>query len=66
MRKNFMMDSPSYGAAGSAGSGGTHVLFAQTMGYVSVTAGFFALGSYIGRNLSGGWAFAWFMPPSPA
>jgi hypothetical protein len=26
------------------------------MGYVAVTAGFFALGSYLGRTLSGGWA----------
>lgn len=31
-------------------------LFGQTMGLVAVTAGFFALGAYLGRNLSGGWA----------
>jgi FtsH-binding integral membrane protein len=31
----------------------THTLFAQTMGYVAVTAGLFALGAYLGRNLAG-------------
>jgi FtsH-binding integral membrane protein len=31
-------------------------LFGQTMGLVAVTAGFFALGAYLGRNLTGGWA----------
>ena len=33
-----------------------HALFGQTMGYVAVTTGLFALGAYLGRNLSGGWA----------
>ncbi len=51
-----MIDSPSYSGTGSASSE-THVLFAQTMGYVAVTAGFFALGAYIARDLSVGWAF---------
>jgi modulator of FtsH protease len=32
----------------------THTLFAQTMGYVALTAGLFALGAYLGRNLTGG------------
>jgi modulator of FtsH protease len=31
------------------------------MGYVAVTAGLFALGSYLGRNLPQGWAFVWFI-----
>jgi uncharacterized protein len=31
-----------------------HTLFAQTMGYVAGTAGLFALGAYLGRNLTGG------------
>jgi modulator of FtsH protease len=31
------------------------------MGYVAVTAGCFALGSYLGRTLSGGWAILWFI-----
>ena len=32
-------------------------LFGQTMGLVAVTAGLFALGAYIGRDLSYGWGF---------
>jgi modulator of FtsH protease len=31
------------------------------MGYVAVTTGFFALGAYVGRNLSQGWAIVWFI-----
>jgi FtsH-binding integral membrane protein len=31
-------------------------LLGQTMGLVAVTAGVFALGAYLGRDLSGGWA----------
>jgi modulator of FtsH protease len=34
----------------------TGTLFGQTMGLVALTAGLFALGAYIGRDLSGGWA----------
>jgi modulator of FtsH protease len=30
-------------------------------GRVAVTAGLFALGAYIGRNASGGWAICWFI-----
>lgn len=33
----------------------TGTLFAQTMGLVAVTAGLFALGAYLGRDLSYGW-----------
>jgi len=33
-------------------------LFGQTMGLVAVTAAFFALGAYLGRDLTGGWAIA--------
>jgi uncharacterized protein len=32
-------------------------LFGQTMGLVAVTAGLFALGAYLGRDLSYGWGF---------
>jgi len=39
----------------------THTLFGQTMGYVAVTAGFFALGAYLGRNLGHGWAIVGFI-----
>jgi FtsH-binding integral membrane protein len=31
-----------------------HALFAQTMSYVAATAGLFALGAFLGRNLTGG------------
>jgi FtsH-binding integral membrane protein len=56
-----MIDSPSYSGAGSATGGDTHTLFGQTMGYVAATTGLFALGAYLGRDLSYGWAFAGFI-----
>jgi FtsH-binding integral membrane protein len=52
-----MIDSPAY----SGTSGDTHTLFAQTMGYVAATAGFFALGAYLARDASAGWAFVGFI-----
>jgi FtsH-binding integral membrane protein len=39
----------------------TGTLLGQTMGLVAVTAGFFALGAYIGRDISGGWAILAFV-----
>jgi modulator of FtsH protease len=33
----------------------SHSLFGQTMGLVAVTAGLFALGAYLGRDVSQGW-----------
>jgi FtsH-binding integral membrane protein len=36
-------------------------LFGQTMGLVAVTAGLFALGAYLGRDLSYGWGWAFFI-----
>jgi modulator of FtsH protease len=56
-----MDGSLAYGAPQAALKDRTRTLFGQTMGYVAVTAGFFALGSYLGRNLSEGWAFVWFI-----
>ena len=56
-----MNESLTYGVPGVAARDRTHTLFAQTMGYVAVTAGFFALGAYLGRDLSEGWAFVWFI-----
>ena len=56
-----MNESLAYGAPGVALRDRTHTLFGQTMGYVAVTAGFFALGSYLGRNLTHTWAFVWFI-----
>ena len=56
-----MSDSLSYGGYGTAARDRTRTLFGQTMWYVAVTAGMFALGSYLGRNLSEGWAIVWFI-----
>jgi FtsH-binding integral membrane protein len=39
----------------------TPTLFAQTMALVAVTAGLFALGAYLGRDLSYGWGRVWFI-----
>jgi FtsH-binding integral membrane protein len=36
-------------------------LLGQTMGLVALTAGTFALGAYVGRDTSGGWAILWFV-----
>ena len=36
-------------------------LLGQTMGLVALTAGFFALGAYIGRDTSGGWTILWYL-----
>ncbi len=49
-----MDTSLTYRGAGTATRAQTHTLFAQTMGYVAMTAGLFALGAYLGRNLTGG------------
>ena len=39
----------------------TGTLFGQTMGLVAVTVGFFALGAYLGRNLTYGWGGAFWI-----
>jgi FtsH-binding integral membrane protein len=56
-----MSESLSLGGAGPVTRDRTHTLFGQTMGYVAVTTGFFALGAYLGRHLSQGWAIVWFI-----
>jgi len=43
-----------YPQMGTAARSQVHALFAQTMGYVAVTAALFALGAWLGRGLSGG------------
>ena len=43
---NATLSRPSYGVS-------VNTLFAQTMTYVAGTAGLFALGAYLGRNLTG-------------
>jgi FtsH-binding integral membrane protein len=42
-----------YRPAGAVARDRAHTLFAQTMGYVAVTAALFALGAYLGRDLVG-------------
>jgi uncharacterized protein len=49
-----MVQALPYRQLGTADRGQAHALFAQTMGYVAVTAAIFALGTWLGRNLSGG------------
>ena len=39
----------------------SRALFGQTMGLVAVTAGLFAVGAYLGRNMSQGAGFLWFL-----
>jgi uncharacterized protein len=56
-----MIDSPTYSGTGSESGDQAHALFGQTMGYVAATAGFFALGAYLGRDLPYGWAFVGFI-----
>jgi uncharacterized protein len=51
-----------YGPGVTAGTRDrTHTLFGQTMGLVAVTTGFFALGAYLGRNMTGGLAILWWI-----
>ena len=38
----------------------SRALFGQTMGLVAVTAGLFALGAYLGRDLPYGWGLCAF------
>jgi len=39
----------------------SHTLFGQTMGLVAATAGFFALGAYLGRDMPDGWGLVLFV-----
>jgi modulator of FtsH protease len=39
----------------------SRALFGQTMGLVAVTTGFFAVGAYLGRDLSRGWGIVLFI-----
>ena len=49
-----MSDVYGFGGMTPAASDRTRTLFGQTMEFVALTAGFFALGAYLGRNLSPG------------
>src|SRR5215467_10826716 len=56
-----MSESLSLGTAGAVSRDRAHTLFGQTMGYVALTTGFFALVAYLGRSLSPGWAIVWYI-----
>ena len=49
-----MTDSLTYQQTGTPARGQVYGLFAQTMGYVAATAALFALGAWLGRNMTGG------------
>ena len=49
-----MTQTLNYRQMGTADRGQAHALLAQTMAYVALTAGLFALGAWAGRNLTGG------------
>jgi FtsH-binding integral membrane protein len=56
-----MSGSVGYRAMGTTARNQAHDLFAQTMGYVAGTAGFFALGAFAGRHLGSGVGFIAFI-----
>ena len=53
------MSSPDYGTVGVENR--TRTVFGQVMWCVAATAGLFALGAYLGRNLGNGWALVFFI-----
>jgi modulator of FtsH protease len=53
-KEQHMTQTLPYWQMGTSARGQAHVLFAQTMSYVAATAGLFALGAWLGRNLTGG------------
>jgi hypothetical protein len=61
-----MNPSYSYGGVAAGPADRTRTLFGQVMWYVALTAGVFALGSYLGRDLSHGVAIVATSRPSPA
>ncbi|HTP14574.1 MAG TPA: Bax inhibitor-1 family protein [Streptosporangiaceae bacterium] len=56
-----MSESVGYGGFGAVTRDRTRALLGQTMGYVAIAAGFFALGAYLGRSLSYHLAIVWFI-----
>jgi modulator of FtsH protease len=52
--RHVMNETLLHPGTGAATRDRTHTLFAQTMGYVAITAALFALGAYLGRDLTGG------------
>lgn len=64
-KKHAVSDSAAFGGYGGYSStltrDQTHSLFSQTMGYVALAAGLFAAGAYLGRDLSYGLGWIWFI-----
>jgi uncharacterized protein len=56
-----MSDAYAYGRSQVASADQARTLFGQTMGLVAITAGVFALGAYVGRDLSYRWGWVWFI-----
>jgi FtsH-binding integral membrane protein len=56
-----MSDTLTYRQMNPTARGQTHALFAQTMGYVALTAALFALGAWAGHNLTGGIGIVFFI-----
>jgi FtsH-binding integral membrane protein len=56
-----MSESLAYRNMGTAARNQAHTLFAQTMAYVAGTAALFALGAYLGRNMTGGLGIVFFI-----
>jgi uncharacterized protein len=52
-QEQHMSDTLTYQQMGRTDRGQAHALFSQTMGYVAITAALFALGAWLGRNLTG-------------
>ena len=50
-----------YRGAGAATRPATRTLFSQTMGFVALTTAMFAAGAYVGRGMSYGLGFVWFI-----
>jgi modulator of FtsH protease len=55
------MSSPDTALGRGTTSDETRVLFAHTMGLVAITAGLFAVGAYLGRDMSNTAGFLWFI-----
>ena len=56
-----MSDAAWYEAGVARGEADAHTLFGTTMTLVAATAGLFALGAYLGRNLSEGWGWLFYI-----
>ena len=55
------MSSPDYAVDAPLDHDRSHALFGQTMGLVAITAGLFALGAYLGRDMSSQAGWLWYI-----